>query len=409
MTKKRILFSLPFILIPLALVMIFNEKDVEISKKIVDLRELHSQFLETRKPKKANTSLSRKDKIQQGLPPNQYYEMLAYLTMNPALGYPEPYKIKEIRQNLRAKRSRKTPGIEPENPWIERGPTNVGGRTRVLLFDPNDPSGKRVFAGAISGGLWVNDDITIENSPWKRVEGLPSNMNISCITVDPRDSNTWYIGTGEQYTAGDVVGTGVFKTTDGGNTWKKILDVEDFDTDGAGENALVVGGIHYINDIIAWDNGSSTEIFIGVTTHIYANAQNPDNFLGFFDRGLYGSTDQGISWEKLIPEESFNDFEIDAAGNLWVVTTNSPGVGQEAHGGEIFMRPLGENTEFSQITTIPGVLRTEIEASAQNANKFYVFAEEKETGNTLMWVTNNSFEAIETLAIPNDADTDIPP
>lgn len=409
MTKKRILFSLPFILIPLVLFFFLNEKDAEVPQKIVELRELHSKFLETQKPEKANTSLSRKDKIQQGLPPNQYYEMLAYLTMNPALGYPQPNKIKEIRENLKAKRFRKTPGVEPENPWIERGPTNVGGRTRVLLFDPNDPNGTRVFAGAISGGLWVNDDITNEDSPWEKVEGLPSNMNISCITVDPRDSNTWYIGTGEQYTAGDVVGTGVFKTSDGGNTWKKVLDVEDFDTDGAGENALVVGGIHYINDIIAWDNGSSTEIFIGVTTHIYANAQHPDNFLGFFDRGLYGSTDQGDSWEKLIPEESFNDFEIDAEGNLWVVTTNSPGVGQEAHGGEIFMRATGENTAFTQITTIPGVLRTEIEASAQNPDKFYVLAEDKETGNTLMWVTNNSFETIEPLPIPNDADTDIPP
>lgn len=38
--------------------------------------------------------------------------------------------------------------------WQERGPTNVGGRTRTLLIDPNDPTGQTVWAGSVSGGLW---------------------------------------------------------------------------------------------------------------------------------------------------------------------------------------------------------------------------------------------------------------
>ncbi|NJW55864.1 hypothetical protein, partial [Salinimicrobium oceani] len=93
-------------------------------------------------------------------------------------------------------------------------------------------------------------------------------------------------GTGEQYTGGDVIGTGVYKTTNGGETWAKVLDVEAFRTPGSGQNARVIGGVYYINDIEAWDNGSSTEIFIGVSTHLYANARNPTNYLGFFDKGL---------------------------------------------------------------------------------------------------------------------------
>jgi len=38
--------------------------------------------------------------------------------------------------------------------WEERGPMNVGGRTRTLVFDPNDPTGKKLWAGSVSGGLW---------------------------------------------------------------------------------------------------------------------------------------------------------------------------------------------------------------------------------------------------------------
>ena len=219
--------------------------------------------------------------------PNPYYEQMRYLTMNPALGHPEPYKLEELHEKLLQQRkfksqNLKAPGDSPENTWVSRGPDTVGGRTRVVFFDPNDPGNKRVFAGAVSGGLWVNEDITKVNSPWALVPGLPANINFSSLTIDPRDQNVWYAGTGEQYTGGDVLGTGVYKTTDGGQTWNKILDVRDFATGGSGQNALVVGGLYYINDIIAWDNGSSTEIFIAVATHIYANANDPDDYLGYF-------------------------------------------------------------------------------------------------------------------------------
>ncbi|GHA48397.1 hypothetical protein GCM10007103_31590 [Salinimicrobium marinum] len=411
--KRKVLLFLLVIFVPALLILLnVRNRDMTADDEITELRLRHAEFLKNKQPQKANTKLSRKDKIQKGLPPNEYYELMAYFTMNPALGYPEPYKIHQLQKELAAKRRNKTalkaPGQDGDVAWEERGPTNVGGRTRVLLFDPNDESGRRVFAGAISGGLWVNENITSENSPWQRVSGLAANLNISCITVDPRDSNIWYVGTGEQYTAGDVVGTGVYKTTDGGETWTKVLDVEEQATDQSGNNQRVIGGIHYINDITAWDNGTSTEVFIGVTTHVYANAANPTNFLGFFDKGLYRSTNGGNSWNRIIEDDSFNDFETDAAGNLWVATTNSPGAGVNNRGGKIFKREKGENTGFSQVATIPNVLRTEIEASATEPMKFYILAENANSEADL-WITTDAFSSITQLPEPNDADLDIPP
>lgn len=38
--------------------------------------------------------------------------------------------------------------------WTERGPLDVGGRTRALMIDPNDPSGQTIWAGSVAGGLW---------------------------------------------------------------------------------------------------------------------------------------------------------------------------------------------------------------------------------------------------------------
>ena len=50
-------------------------------------------------------------------------------------------------------------GIANDIVWIERGPVNVGGRTRTILIDPNDPTGNTVWAGSIAGGLWKTTDI----------------------------------------------------------------------------------------------------------------------------------------------------------------------------------------------------------------------------------------------------------
>lgn len=43
--------------------------------------------------------------------------------------------------------------------WSERGPLDVGGRTRAIMIDPNDPSGQTIWAGAVSGGLWKTTNI----------------------------------------------------------------------------------------------------------------------------------------------------------------------------------------------------------------------------------------------------------
>ncbi|MBX7110221.1 MAG: hypothetical protein K1X61_16335 [Chitinophagales bacterium] len=43
--------------------------------------------------------------------------------------------------------------------WNERGPLDVGGRTRAIMIDPNDPSGQTIWAGSVAGGLWKNSGI----------------------------------------------------------------------------------------------------------------------------------------------------------------------------------------------------------------------------------------------------------
>ena len=126
-------------------------------------------------------------------------------------------------------------------PWQERGPYSVGGRTRAILFDPNDTTGKRVFAGGVSGGLWVNNDITNASSEWSPVNDFWANLSVVCIASDPNNSQIMYVGTGESSTQ-DNVGAGIWKTTNGGSTWTQI-----FSSSNTYNSQGIRNGYFYIN------------------------------------------------------------------------------------------------------------------------------------------------------------------
>ena len=224
--KKRLLiaFSIAALIVFGLLINTNNTSVSEMDK----LREQHVSFLND-SPFKETLKLSKKERKAAGVPPNKYFEEMYSLTMDPSTGQPHPERVLRLQENLAVNR---VPG-ETATPWTERGPDNVGGRTRAIMFDPNDATNQRVFAGGVSGGLWVNEDIADANSPWSEVN-IPQNLGISCITYDPNDLNTFYVGTGESYVYGDVNGNGVWKSTDAGLTWANVF---------GGVDAVIPGSI----------------------------------------------------------------------------------------------------------------------------------------------------------------------
>ena len=194
-------------------------------KQAKSIRKKHAKNL-ANSPFKNTLQLSKKERKAMGIPPKKYYEMEWELTMDPVTGKPTPQKLIQVREQLQRERQEalangRTPGDASDNNWVERGPNNVGGRVRAIMFDPNDATFKRVFAGGVSGGLWVNNDITT-NTAWTRVN-VPENLSVSAITYDPNNTNVFYLGTGESYVGGDVNGDGVWKSTNGGTTWTKVF------------------------------------------------------------------------------------------------------------------------------------------------------------------------------------------
>ncbi|WP_397363782.1 thrombospondin type 3 repeat-containing protein [Olleya sp. R77988] len=223
--KKKIIFLTSCVLILAALFIFSNKWDVN-NPEEKSIRIVHKNNLE-KSPFKEVLKLSKSERKAAGLTPNKYYEEEWELTMNPVLGRPTSENLKQIRASQEQKRqaflaSARVPGDAIDNSWIERGPNNVGGRTRAIMFDPNDASNETLFAGGVSGGLWKNTNISNSNSKWTRVN-IPENLAVSCITYDPNNTNVFYLGTGESYVGGDVNGDGVWKSEDAGDTWANVF------------------------------------------------------------------------------------------------------------------------------------------------------------------------------------------
>ncbi len=246
----------------------------------------------------------------------------------------------------------------PNIAWTERGPNNVGGRTRALMFDPND--NKKVWAGGVAGGLWYNTDITNANTTWTKVDDFWDNIAIGDIAYDrsPGNSQTMYVGTGERGGSGSISntggsgsgGNGIWKTTNGGTTWTRLASTTP----------------DYVNantPAAAW-----REVF-----KIIVNAQGNIFVLNYF--GIFRSTDGGTTWNALTgtnappadAPDKISDMELGADGILYI----AEGTAQTAQ--KIYKSTDNTVSAFDLITP-PGVFasaRVEIALapSTQGANQ----------------------------------------
>ena len=143
------------------------------------------------------------------------------LRANQTTGEIDPRDVLAARASIEQKRnSYKTSALNLQ--WQEMGPMNIGGRTRTLFIDPDNPS--TIFTGSVSGGLFRS---TTAGSSWQLVNGDASNQAITGITKTV--NGDYYVCTGEglHYGAfgrggGRYAGGGIFKSTDGGNTFSVL-------------------------------------------------------------------------------------------------------------------------------------------------------------------------------------------
>lgn len=142
-----------------------------------------------------------------------YAEYMHMLRQDPATGIVDPALVNQARAEVIAKskmKNKSSLGLD----WIPQGPDNVGGRTRALLVDKNNPN--IVYAGSVTGGLFVSNDATLTWTPVSGMQGLAGeNLAVSCITQT--DNGRVFFGTGSTFESGGgnggsgAIGNGVYE------------------------------------------------------------------------------------------------------------------------------------------------------------------------------------------------------
>lgn len=179
--------------------------------------------------------------------------------------------------------------------WENRGPGNVGGRTRALAIDRRNEN--TIFAAGVSGGLWQSRDL---GASWRKVTLPWQDPSITAIVQDPRQGrhNTWYYTAGERFgnsafaPGAFYAGTGVFKSVNNGRSWFRLNGSNDGD----------------LNTITAFD----------IIHNIAVDPKNGDVYVATFE-GIYRSQQGGLNFELVLPgaRDSKTDILITPEGKIY--------------------------------------------------------------------------------------------
>jgi hypothetical protein len=189
---------------------------------------------------------------------------------------------------------------------------NTASRVTALVADP-DCTAKhcRLWAGVAGGGVWRTDNATAPNPDWKKAgpKDLAQN-SVGTLTLDPGDKkhDTLYLGTGEanRCSSGCEAGVGIYKSTDGGEHWKKLADAcvnnATYSCAVPGNDAFLGRGI---NSIVV-DPTNKNHILVGSAlgvrglNHVIGAAGETQRFEpGANEPGVYESNDGGATFTEV--------------------------------------------------------------------------------------------------------------
>ncbi|MEO8088209.1 MAG: T9SS type A sorting domain-containing protein [Bacteroidota bacterium] len=249
--------------------------------------------------------------------------------------------------------------------WQYAGPENLGGRVVDVEMIPNDFF--TMYVCAASGGIFKSN--TGGNSWFPIFDSNPS-LSIGDLAIAPSNSDILYCGTGEANAGGGSIcydGAGIFKSTDAGSTWNYSgLDI----TRNTGRVAI--------------DPKNPDRVYAATMGDLFGN--NPD-------RGLYRTTDGGLTWQNVL-------FINDSTGAIDVVIhpqhtdtvfacmwTRVRRPDRRQYGGEAsgIYRTYDGGTTWTKLTNgLPSYSlgRIGIDISQSSPNILYACVEDSLGGNT---------------------------
>ncbi|NOX84462.1 MAG: hypothetical protein GXO86_00625, partial [Chlorobi bacterium] len=220
--------------------------------------------------------------------------------------------------------------------WDWLGPSNIGGRIRTILPNPNNAS--ILWIGSVSGGIWKS---TNSGASWTPVDDFMTNLAITSMVFDPSTTSIMYAATGEGFYNFDALpGAGIFKSTDGGVTWNQLTSTNN-------------NNFKYVNRLAAHPNPDSAGVIYCVTS----------------TNRVYKTTSGGTYWDlKLNTATRPADIKIDP---------NNPNEVIVGCYGDVYLSGDYGETWTNQATGATNKLpsdgeRCEVSFCPSNTNKIYV-------------------------------------
>jgi photosystem II stability/assembly factor-like uncharacterized protein len=214
------------------------------------------------------------------------------------------------------------------------GPALTSGRVGDIAVHPTDP--RTWYVAVASGGVWKT---TNAGTTWSPIFDSQGSYSIGCVAIDPANPLTIWIGTGENNSQRSVgYGDGVYRSTDGGKTWENmglkqsehigriVVDPRDSSTVYAASQGPLwsSGGDRGLYKTT--DGGATWKPILQISpdtgvNEVHLDPRNPDVLYasayqrrrhvwtlinGGPESGIHKSTDGGLTWKKLesgLPKE----------------------------------------------------------------------------------------------------------
>ena len=245
--------------------------------------------------------------------------------------------------------------------WNERGPGNVGGRTRLLWVDLGDATRKTMFLGGAIGGLWRSDDITAADPRWVRVNDWLENLSMGSMAQDTRNPNIMFLGTGDP-DGNDTKGGGVFKSVDRGKNWTIVPQS--------------IGNFEVIPSMVVTPDSS----------YVFAASFS----------GLWKSKDAGVTWTKVLGLSvaggaSDKFWRVQYMGNGLVYACTESAIFKSTLGGEVGTWTRIVQTSWS---------RMEMCAAPSDPNTIYCVGAEGGRGSAVKRTNNGGTNWTDMPRIP---------
>ncbi|MGH9486030.1 MAG: glycosyl hydrolase [Terriglobales bacterium] len=247
--------------------------------------------------------------------------------------------------------------------WVNLGPERAG---RSLSSQGSALRPLEYYTGATGGGLWKTTD---GGFTWKPVtDGWLHSSSVGAVAVAPSNPDIVYVGMGESALRGNIMqGDGVYKTADGGKTWQHV---------GLTDTQII--------SCIRVDPSNPDVVYVAALGH--PSAPNPE-------RGVFKSTDGGRTWKKILfrnDQTGAIDLALDPKNPqviyaaLWQAWRVSWGMSSGGPGSGLFKSTDGGNT-WAEITRNPGmpkgiIGKIGITVSPVDPHRLYALVEARDGG-----------------------------